>query len=72
MKYTIKTTEEKVKRWKSLIVSNWWQVSETKFKVSGVYGLYKFEDWTLYVDIQDKPRLASRWMIESKLKDFFS
>lgn len=72
MNYKINTTQEKVTEGEDLIRSNGGSIDVESFVVSGVRGNYSFEDGVPYVEIIDKPFLASWGVIESKLKEFFT
>ena len=74
MQFEMKTTWEKVKQGRRLIIENGGHIyDDNSFVVDGVEGIYTFNSTTglFTVRIDKKPLLASWGMIERKLKEFF-
>jgi len=73
MKYTFKTTEENLNKWKLLVKEKWWKFyTDWTFEVKWVEWEINFKDWLLSINITDKPWLASWDMIEEELNKFFN
>ena len=74
MKYQIKTTFKKANEGVQMIQRSGGTYAGGRFSVKGVEGTARYDDATgmLYVNITDKPFLASWGMSESKWKEFFS
>ena len=71
MKFTIKTSIEKTNEGISVINSNGGSFDGKNFSISGVEGTLKYSDGNLFINITDKPWLASWGMIEDKINSFF-
>ena len=73
MTYEFQITEDKFIEWQDLIQTNWGKFyTDFTFEISWVKGNVEFKNWTLTIEITDKPWLASWDMIEGKLNEFFN
>ena len=72
MTYTYENvSQSKIDSWKIAIQNAGWQINSSRFSISWVEWKYEYNNWTLTIEITDKPWLASWGMIEDKLDSYF-
>jgi len=72
MQLKIETTKEKVTLGRQIIIEKGGHVdTDNNFSISGVKGFYHFENGLLIINITNKPWLATKTMIKSKIISFF-